>query len=88
MENNLKKLKQLFIPHGLQIQNDIKIKEYTKNKQVGGSPTFIFKFQNKIIKDDVNKNYISTPVLNEINLNEIPLIEEPSTMNSFMIRNI
>lgn len=85
MENNLKKLKQLFIPHGLQIQNEIKIND---KQQVGGSPTFIFKFQNKIIKDDVNKNYVSTPVLNEINLNEIPLIEEPSTMNSFMIRNI
>lgn len=88
MENNsdnLKKLKQLFIPYGLQSQQTL-LKPLIKN-QKGGSPQFIFKFNNKIIKNNNMDITLQQPKINQNNdFDEIPLIEEPSVLNSFMIR--
>ena len=87
MENNsenLTKLKQLFIPYGLQTQQTIL---NTLKNQKGGSPQFIFKFNNKIIKNNNMDINLEQPTINQNNdFDEIPLIEEPSVLNSFMIR--
>ena len=74
----------MFIPYGLQSQHTL-LKPLINN-QKGGSPQFIFKFNNKIIKNNNMDINLQQPKINQNDFDEIPLIEEPSVLNSFMIR--
>ena len=84
MTETIKNLKHFFIPYGLQIQNSQLIKNTT---QSGGSSSTNFKFQNQILKKtniNINKKEVNH---NPINFDLIPLNEEPSVADSFMIKN-